>query len=236
MKLLRLGDRGAEVRQLQQLLTWWGIPTKVDGIFGVQTQESVKQFQLRRANRVTYASKPLVVDGIVGRETWAELTRTPVAELDRSTSQSNNSQIHPQMQAFLKLIRKAEGTAGTDGYNTIFTHKKFYSFHDHPRDLQCSGGLCSDAAGAYQFLSTTWDEIAPAIGATDFSPHWQDLGAIELIRRQGAYDDVINGRIEEAVRKCSWIWASLPPSRYNQPTISMSEAIELFLQYGGVRA
>lgn len=229
MRLLKLGDRGAEVRQLQQLLTWWGIPTKVDGVFGVQTQESVKQFQLRRTNGVAYASKPLVVDGIVGRETWAELTRTPVRGINNSSDQ-----IHPQMQAFLKLIRTAEGTAGEDGYTTIFTHKQFSSFHDHPRDMQCSNGLCSDAAGAYQFLSTTWDDIAQEIGAKDFSPYWQDLAAIELIRRQGAYEDVIHGRIEDAVKKCSWIWASLPPSRYDQPTISMNEAIDLFLGYGGL--
>ncbi len=40
----------------------------------------------------------------------------------------------------------------------MFTGTKFTGFEDHPRKLNTSGALTSDAAGAYQFLSTTWDE------------------------------------------------------------------------------
>lgn len=57
--MLRLGDRGASVSQLQALL---GI--KADGIFGPDTKLAVEQFQRTHG---------LVVDGKVGPKTWGEL-------------------------------------------------------------------------------------------------------------------------------------------------------------------
>lgn len=60
-KLLKFGSRGVDVRKLQEKL---GI--KIDGIFGNQTKEAVKNYQL---------SKGLVSDGIVGKLTNAELNK-----------------------------------------------------------------------------------------------------------------------------------------------------------------
>jgi muramidase (phage lysozyme) len=137
--------------------------------------------------------------------------------------------INTQIQAFLKLIRVPEGTSSEDGYRIMFTGKRFSSFADHPRLLQCAGDLCSDAAGAYQFLSTTWDSL----NLPDFSPENQDKGAIELIKRRGAYQNIIDGNIRTALDKCSWEWASLPPGRYGQPSISYAECDQLFLEFGG---
>lgn len=114
------------------------------------------------------------------------------------------------LQAFLRVIRYAEGTASDDGYQIEFTGTRFYNFGDHPRRVRCSGRLCSSAAGAYQFLETTWDDVARSIGARDFSPEWQDQAAIELIRREGALADVEAGRIEQAIAKTANVWASFP--------------------------
>ena len=58
----------------------------------------------------------------------------------------------------------------------MFTHKRFDGFGDHPRQLQSGGGYTSDAAGAYQFLSTTWDGARNALGLQDFSPASQEVG------------------------------------------------------------
>lgn len=65
-----------------------------------------------------------------------------------------------RVQAFLDTIASAEGTASPDGYRIQYTGTKFASFQDHPREIKCGRRygkkLCSDAAGRYQFLSTTW--------------------------------------------------------------------------------
>ncbi|MEE3719697.1 glycoside hydrolase family 104 protein [Tumidithrix elongata RA019] len=149
------------------------------------------------------------------------------------TEASETPEIHPQIQAFLNTIRVPEGTNCPLGYQTMFTGKVFSDFSDHPRQIQCAGELCSDAAGAYQFLSTTWDDVAQAIGATDFSPHWQDLAAVELLRRRDAYEDILAGRLQSALDKCSWEWASLPPGRYGQPSLSYEDCDRLFQEFGG---
>jgi peptidoglycan hydrolase-like protein with peptidoglycan-binding domain len=59
-----LGDRGADVRAIQGLLTANGVPTSVNGLFTTNTVASVKAFQ---------AAHGLTADGIVGETTWARL-------------------------------------------------------------------------------------------------------------------------------------------------------------------
>ncbi|MEG4224980.1 glycoside hydrolase family 104 protein [Microcoleus sp. N9_B2] len=117
-----------------------------------------------------------------------------------------------RVKAFLDTIAAAEGTASPDGYRTQYTGTKFVSFQDHPREMRCGRRygkkLCSDAAGRYQFLSTTWDRFAKKFSVSDFSPENQDLMAIELIREKGALEDIEAGRLESAVRKLAYIWPS----------------------------
>jgi muramidase (phage lysozyme) len=142
------------------------------------------------------------------------------------------------LTAFLQIIRYAEGTSSADGYRIQYTGSRFSSFGDHPRRVICGGirgqQVCSSAAGAYQFLETTWDDVANAIGASDFSPDWQDRGAIELIRRAKALEDVETGRIEEAIAKLAPVWASFPRYRgdyygsYGQSVVSMEELLNEF--------
>ncbi len=74
--------------------------------------------------------------------------------------------------------------------------------------------MCSDAAGRYQFLSTTWRGVKGKVGARDFSPVNQDKAAVQLVRNRGAAADVEAGRIQRAIEKCSWEWASFPPGRF----------------------
>lgn len=130
-------------------------------------------------------------------------------------------------QAWLDLIAWCEGTSGPDGYRTCFTGAKFDSFADHPRKVHCAGRLCSDAAGRYQFLSTTWDECRRALGLPDFSPASQDQAALYLIDRRGALENIDRLQMVNALEKLSWEWASLPNSRgqgrYGQPIKSLAE-------------
>jgi len=150
--------------------------------------------------------------------------------------------ISNQLMAFLDVIAWAEGTDRNigdgvkTGYNIIFTYDTFSDFSDHPRRVRCAGGLCSTAAGRYQFLDFTWDSLQASLNLVDFSPSSQEQGAVELIRRRGALDDIEQAKIRAACDKLSYEWASLPPGRYGQPTISYEKAEQLFVQAGGVLA
>lgn len=137
------------------------------------------------------------------------------------------------VQAFLRVIRTGEGTADEAGYRRIFGGQLFNSFADHPRVKVKKGAWTSTAAGAYQFLSSTWDETARLMGLADFSPGNQDLAAVGRIAARGALNDVLTGRFDAAVRKCAWEWASLPASPYGQPVITWERARSVFASAGG---
>src|SRR6185369_12020407 len=84
----------------------------------------------------------------------------------------------------------------------------------------------SSAAGAYQWMPPSWDEIDAKYGLKDFSPANQDIGFVGLLVKRHALDDIIAGRFEQAIKKCCWEWASLPGSPYGQPikTIEVCKA------------
>ncbi|MEB3320478.1 MAG: peptidoglycan DD-metalloendopeptidase family protein [Cyanobium sp.] len=132
---------------------------------------------------------------------------------------------NPNVQSLLNVIRSGEGTDSDDGYQVQFTGRRFNnSFRDHPRQVMRGGGYASDAAGAYQFLSTTWDERARRLGLKDFSPRSQDLAALDLIEnKRGVSLDQIarEGVTPEAIHRLAPEWASLPTkagrSHYGQP-------------------
>jgi len=145
------------------------------------------------------------------------------------------------VQAFLQTIAFAEGTESPDGYRMMFTGQLFHSFKAHPNIKNCSlykeKPLCSTAAGKYQILKTTWDEVALKLNLSDFSPHSQDLAAVQLIKQVGAYQDILAGRFDDAVFKLAPTWASFPTaegkSYYNQPSKSLSNLRKVYLGAGG---
>jgi len=168
----------------------------------------------------------------------------PVQSLD--AGQSNKSEKlkeleealqHPNVRAMLQVIRYAEGTTGDKGYQMLFGGETFNDFTKHPNKKISKGGYTTTAAGAYQFLSSTWEELVKQYGFQDFSPHNQDLGAVALIKKRGALEDVKSGRFREAIYKISWEWASLPgpdgASRYGQPAKSIEELEEIYKNNGG---
>jgi hypothetical protein len=66
LPILSFGTSGLSVKVLQRLLKVNGYPIRVDGNFGALTETAVKAFQSKRN---------LTVDGVVGLQTWQELTR-----------------------------------------------------------------------------------------------------------------------------------------------------------------
>lgn len=159
---------------------------------------------------------------------------------DLSSNIGNLSPMNPDknIAAFLMMIRVGEGTPDPDGYRRIVGGSMFTSFADHPR-IHKSGVFAngkawsSDAAGAYQFLSTTWDMCRAALNLPDFSPASQDLAAQYLIQKHGALGDVQAGRVDAAISKCNREWASLPGSPYGQPTRTLAQAESTYQANGG---
>ncbi len=128
-------------------------------------------------------------------------------------------------QAFLRMLRVSEGTAGQGGYNALFgwpaKGRSFFGYADHPRQFfpytdKAGKAIKTSAAGAYQITATTFDDVAPRLGISDFTPASQDAIALELIRQRGGLADIDAGRFESAVSKVRRVWASLPGAGYGQ--------------------
>lgn len=147
-----------------------------------------------------------------------------------SSSAGGAWELPRNIRAFLDTLAYAEGT--NESYNYIFTHATFESYADHPRKRKCSGKLCSNASGRYQFLSDTWDGLAPDLGLKDFTPPSQDKAVVEAIRRSGAFRNVSKSskyeEFTEALRKLNGVWASLPGSPYGQPTHSKAQLWKVY--------
>ncbi|MDN3561705.1 glycoside hydrolase family 104 protein [Vreelandella neptunia] len=141
--------------------------------------------------------------------------------------------------AYLDMLAYAEGTpryGNQDGYNVIVGGGTFESYHDHPRQLVWLPAykINSSAAGRYQFLTRTWDDLAERFNLPDFTPASQDLGAIHLIRQCQALSLIHNGRIREAIHACRRIWASLPGAGYGQRELATDELLGVYETVGGI--
>lgn len=126
---------------------------------------------------------------------------------------------NPNVRRFLDVIAQAEGTTG---YDTAFGGGTIPSLADHPRQLhsftQTDGRANkTSAAGRYQFLQGTWDDVAGRLGLTDFGPQSQDIAAVELLRRNGSLEPLLQGDFQTALDRSGTTWASLPSSPYAQP-------------------
>lgn len=136
------------------------------------------------------------------------------------------------VRAMLDTIATTEGTRahGKDGYNVMFTYKYFDSCSHHPNRNNCSGSLCSTAAGRYQFLKRTWDSLS----YSTFYPSNQDKGASDLIRGRNVTlpsSALTQTGFRNAMDRLSYEWASLPPGRYGQPSLSYDKAYDVYCKF-----
>lgn len=113
--------------------------------------------------------------------------------------------------------------------------KTFNSLAAHPRLLEPGPKGPSSAAGAFQITMTTWDSLA-YLNLPDFSAKSQRIAMMALTERHGALDDVLAGRLDEAMRKCKTEWSSLPFGTDGQPTVALADAHQVFTNYGGKTA
>lgn len=143
---------------------------------------------------------------------------------------------NPNVRTMLDLIAAAEGAS--QGYQTAFGGSVIEDLSDHPRTRhrfrETTGKRnVTTAAGRYQFLESTWDDVAKRLGLGDFEAESQDLAAIELLRRAGALDAVVEGDFSTALEKSGTTWASLPSSPYAQPTRSQKWVDNFLAQQSG---
>lgn len=153
--------------------------------------------------------------------------------LIRKLSMDTNSKQYKNLKAFLTMIQYAEGTYGQDGYRKLYGGSLFNDLSKHPNTPTTKWGITSTAAGAYQILSKTWNELQAKLGLPDFSPLSQDKAAIELIRRRKALEDVMAGRWAQAIEKCKKEWASLPGAGYGQNEKNIKNLLAVYKVAGG---
>jgi muramidase (phage lysozyme) len=145
--------------------------------------------------------------------------------------------MHPNLQAFLNLVRECEGTSGPDGwrrrYNGNFSNGALFTdLSKHP----CIKVGVSSAAGAFQIVCSTWKTLQVQLSLPDFSPTSQMAAAVQLIKETGAYDDIVAGRIDKALARprLKNMWTSLPGG--SQPKKTIAEAKNIYQTHGGAIA
>ena len=171
-------------------------------------------------------------------------------------SSSNNNTIcinEARIRAFMRMLRKGEGTDNEKGYTTLYSGKQFTDLSKHPEIVIKSGNYSSSAAGAYQIMRYTWwwlngedltkdlkkagkynelHDYVKKYNIIDFKPESQDKLCIILFRHKQNkkfLDLIIDNKPKEAMENFgSYEWASLPPGRYGQPTQTMNDALNYY--------
>ena len=131
----------------------------------------------------------------------------------------------PNVWRMLDTLAWGEGA----DYNTLVGGGTFDDFSRHPRkSVRIKRlGLNSTAAGRYQFLNSTWNEVARRHGLTDFSPESQDMAAVARLAQRGLLDDVTAGNWDRVLAnpELGREWASMPGSPHGQGTRSREETL-----------
>lgn len=182
---VRLGSRGAEVRNLQAELKATGVLAgKVDGVFGQQTLSAVKKFQ---------AKHKLAQDGVVGPRTWSklradgkapspEVSKEPVGTLTsgyvngrkksiRLSSIGNGKKLRTDAAAQFNKMKAAARRAGVtlspvSGFRSMAEQQRLYALYKAgkgnlaapPGYSNHQGGTAVDVAtgGSYSSKAYKW--------------------------------------------------------------------------------
>jgi len=151
--------------------------------------------------------------------------------------------------AFKKMLRFSEGTLNhklttNGGYDVIVTGidgklEVFTDYSDHPfaggrpGKVFNKAGQRSTASGAYQQLLRYWPAYKKQLGLPDFSPESQEKLCDQLLREQKAMALIEAGKITDAIRACSNIWASLPGAGYDQHEHKLDVLLKAYQDFGG---
>jgi muramidase (phage lysozyme) len=177
--------------------------------------------------------------------TFYKLTEVQ-AMTDQTTAERN-------IEAFLVMIGKAEGTYGRGGYACVCGYgHTIQDFSDHPKitgewtgiklsDQMCANagfgpGCVSTAAGMFQIIAPTWREFGGRAKFGAFDEAGQKACTVAIIASHGALEDVKAGRLMSAAFKVRNRWASLPGNKAKQGQRTPAELTAYFTQAGGTLA
>lgn len=139
---------------------------------------------------------------------------------------------HPNVQAFYQVVRFKESSLDDSAYRMVNGGPPITDFSRHPYEgLKTTEG--GHAAGAPQFIPTTWGGLQRKYGFTDFSPPNQDLGYVGCLIERNALGLVMEGRFDEAVLACRKEWSSLPGAAESRASWTMDKARDLYMRAGG---
>ncbi len=193
-----------------------------------------------RKNTVAILSVSLLIGGI--QSSKAKLKEGPENQksIIKLTSEKNRKiksyyLITAKRKALLNTIRYAEGTwkgGNSIGYRIIYGGDTFNNFKKHPNKL-VKRKYASAAAGAYQFIPSTWKFLSNDMSLANFSPVNQDQAAIHLIRLKGVLQELdAKGLTQNIINRLSEEWASLPniseQSTYGQPVKNKDELFKFY--------
>lgn len=173
--LLKLGDKGFEVRKLQSKLSSIGYSLTVDGDFGNGTKKAVIQFQ-RDAG--------LIQDGIVGEKTWNALDEIKIYSklIDGNKSLSPNFKVYE--------------FACKDGSDNIILHTNFVvnkiqkirthfnkpitinSAYRTPAHNKREGG----SSNSYHVKGRAFDIVVKGVTPNEVAKYAQSIGIKGIIR------------------------------------------------------
>jgi lysozyme len=165
----------------------------------------------------------------------AQALSTQRSETTTSQTEASPYVITPERRALLNTIRYAEGTwkDGKDlGYRILYGGGQFQDLSRHP-DRVVVKRYSSAAAGAYQFLPSTWQEVSRSLELPSFAPEHQDQAALHLVKKRGALQEVDrNGLTKAAMNRLAPEWASFPThagiSAYGQPVKTHAELVAFY--------
>jgi len=114
---------------------------------------------------------------------------------------------HPNVQGFLNVVANTEGATYNSRFGDLLggRRKTFDDYSQYP-----DGGPANDPSGRYQIKPQTYDDLSRKLGLTDYSPHTQDLMAIQRIIDRGAMPPLLSGDLDAVLPKVAPEWASLP--------------------------
>ncbi|MDJ0869703.1 MAG: peptidoglycan-binding domain-containing protein [Myxococcota bacterium] len=152
--MLQVGDRGEDVRTLQESLAQLGYrPGKVDGIFGEKTEDALIRFQ---------EAQGILADGTLSTQTQEMLERALSEQvLEQQSPGVDSLERSGERLPFVRV----PADAYRDGYDRFFLRSDVAEAYTRVRDVVVEAGGKLTSSGARRSLTA---HVSPSRSATSF--------------------------------------------------------------------